>query len=161
MRKKILNPIGVLVVGLLLGFVSRILDLFTQNLGNIFSQMAIWILLGTILSIYSANQKKAMLHVFLFCIGMLFTYYVTAIVTDGVYSITMIGGWTIFAFCSLIFAYFAWLTKEKGFFSTIIRTGILTVSLASSIILFDRLRVYDIIINGILFYFLFFKKVKR
>ena len=35
------------------------------------------------------------------------------------------------------------------------------VSILSSIILFDRLRIYDFIIDGIMIYLLFIKKIKR
>lgn len=58
MRKAILNPIAMFVIGLLLGVISRLLDIYTQNLGEIFSQMAIWILLGTLISIYSNTKKQ-------------------------------------------------------------------------------------------------------
>ena len=161
MKKYILNPISMFILGLILGVISRLLDIYTQNLGNIFSQMAVWILLGTIISIYSKTKKKAMLNVFPFCIGMLITYYFVAFITKGVYSDTFIIGWTIFAFCSPIFAYFTWIAKEKGIFPKIISIGIVLVSALSSILLFDRLRVYDFIIDGILIYYLFFKKIER
>lgn len=161
MKKYILNPISMFLLGLILGVVSRLLDIYTQNLGNIFSQMAIWILIGTIISIYSETKKKAMLNVFPFCIGMLITYYFVAFITKGVYSNTFIVGWTIFAFCSPIFAYFTWMSKEKGIFSKVISLGIALFSILSSIVLFDRLRIYDFIIDGILIYYLFFKEVKR
>ena len=39
--------------------------------------------------------------------------------------------------------------------------SIVIVSILSSIILFDRLRIYDYIINLILIYILFFKKIKN
>ena len=159
--KKILRPHWMFCIGLLLGVISRIFDIYTQNLGNIFSQMAIWILFGTLISIYSKTKKIAMMNVFLFCIGMLITYYAVAITTKGVYSNGFIIGWSIFAFCSPIFAYFAWMTKEKGVFPIVIRFGIIIVSILSSIVLFDRLRIYDFLIDGLLIYYLFFKKVKR
>lgn len=57
--------------------------------------------------------------------------------------------------------FFTWLTKGNGIFPNVIRVGILLVSLLTSILLFDGLRIYDVIINGVLFYFLFFKKVER
>ncbi|MDO4469874.1 MAG: DUF6518 family protein [Bacillota bacterium] len=154
--RKILTPFSMLTAGLLLGIISRLLDVYTQNLGNIFSQMAIWILLGTLISIYSETRKKAMINVFLFCTGMIFTYYVTAAITNGIYSKLFITGWTVFAFCSPLFAGFAWITKEKGIFPRIISIGIVGVSVLSSIILFDGFRIYDVLINGILIYFLFF-----
>lgn len=161
MKKKVLNPLVMFIIGLLLGIISRLFDIYSQNFGNIFSQMAIWILIGTIISIYSETKKKAMLNIFPFCIGMLITYYFVAFITKGVYSNIFIIGWTIFAFCSPMFAYFTWMTKEKGIFSKIISVGIVITSILSSIILFNKLRIYDYIINVILLYYLFIKKIER
>lgn len=161
MKKCLLNPPVMFFIGLILGALSRFLDIYTQNLGNVFSQTAVWILFGVLISIYSETKKKAMLNILPFCIGMLITYYLAAYVTKGVYSDVIIIGWTAFAFCSPIFAYFTWKTKEKGLFSKIISAGIIAASVLSTVILFDRLRVYDFIINGMLIYFLFFKKTER
>ena len=57
-RKKILNPITMLLAGLFLGVASRLFDIYFDNLGNIFSQMAVWILLGTLIAIYSPTKKS-------------------------------------------------------------------------------------------------------
>lgn len=161
MRKIILNPFGMSVIGFLLGVLSRFLDLHTTNLGNIFSQLAVWILFGVLISIYSNTKRQAVVNVLLFSLGMLFTYYGTAIASSGVYSQTFIAGWTVFAFCSPFFAWFAWHTKEKGAFPRLISVGIVFVSVLSSILLFDGFRFYDGIINGLLIYFLFFKRIER
>ena len=150
-----------LLAGLILGIAARLFDIYFQNLGEIFSQMAIWILLGTLIAIHSPTKKTAMGNIFPFCIGMLVTYYVTAAITHGVYSRVFIIGWTVFALASPIMAYFAWLTKERGIFPKIVAAGIVAVSVMSSMLLFGHLRVYDLIINGVLIYCLFFKKVKR
>ena len=161
MKKYILNPVSMFIIGIILGVISRLFDMYTQNLGNILSEMAIWILFGVLISIYSSSKKKAMLNIFLFCIGMLLAYYFVAIITNGVYNKTIIIGWTIFALFSPILAYFTWMTKEKGVFSKLISIFIVIVSILSSIILFDKLRIYDFIINVILVYYLFFKDIKR
>lgn len=161
MKKMILNPLSMLLTGAILGILSRLLDIYTSNLGNVFSQMAIWILFGVLISIYSPTKKKAMVNISLFCIGMLITYYWIAFMTHGFYSKRFILGWTIFAFFSPLFAYFTCLSKEKGLFPFFIRIGIVGVSFFSSILLFDRLRAYDFVINGILIYYLFFKKTER
>ena len=71
--KKILNPAGMFISGLLLGTLARLLDIYTQNLGNVFSQMAVWILLGVIISIYSETPKRAAANTLTFCLGMLIT----------------------------------------------------------------------------------------
>lgn len=159
--KFVLNPISMLIIGLCLGIISRLLDIYTQNLGNIFSQMSIWILFGTIISIYSDTKKKAMFHILPFCIGMLITYYVVAMKTNGVYSEIFIIGWTVFSLFCPILAYFTWITKEKGVLPKVIAIGVVSCSVVVTIILFDKLRVYDFVINIVLIYFLFFKKVKR
>lgn len=159
--KKLLNPLCMFILGLILGAISRLLDIYTTNLGNIFSQIAIWILFGVLISIYSSSKKKAMLNIFPFCIGMLITYYFVAFITKGVYSNSFVIAWSIFAFCSPILAYFTWMTKQKGIFPKIISIGIILVSMLSSVVLFDRLRIYDFIINGIMIYFLFIKKIDR
>lgn len=161
MKKSILNPISLFFIGLILGIVSRLLDIYTQNLGNIFSQMAIWILFGVLISIYSSSKRRAMLNILPFCMGMLITYYFVAFITKGVYSYVFIIGWTVFALLSPIMAYFTWITKEKGIFPKIISSCIILVSLLSSLILFDRIRFYDIVISVIMIYFLFVKKIER
>lgn len=161
MKKYILNPFSMLIIGLVSGIISRLLDIYTSNLGNLFSQISIWILFGVLISIYSSSKKAAMLNIFPFCIGMLMTYYAAAFITEGVYSTIIITGWTIFALCSPVLAFFTWMTKEKGRLSKIISIGIILVSLLSSIVFFDKLRFYDLIINGLLIYFLFLKKVER
>lgn len=161
MYKKIMNPFAMLCFGLIIGIAARLLDIYTTNLGEIFSQLAIWILMGTLISIYSKTAKKAMFNVLPFCLGMLLTYYIVAAFSQGVYAKEFIIGWSVFALCSPIMAYFAWFTKESGVFPKIVGVGIVAVSVLSSILLFDRLRIYDFIIDGALIYFLFMKKVDR
>ena len=67
----------------------------------------------------------------------------------------------MFALLSPVTAYFAWMTKEKGVFPKIVGVGIVMVSVLSSVLLFDRLRVYDIVIDGLLIYFVFFQKTNK
>lgn len=161
MKRKILNPAAMLAAGLILGTVSRLLDIFTQNLGNIFSQMAIWILIGTVIAIYSDTPKRAMANVFPLCAGMLATYYATAAITHGVYHWSFIVGWSVFALCAPLLAYCTWMTKERGWAPKLLAAGIVAVSVLSSVVLFDRLRWYDYAIDAALVYFLFFAKVER
>lgn len=159
--RRLLHPAVMLAAGLLLGAAARLFDIYFQNLGEIFSQMAIWILLGTLIAIYSPTGKAAMCNIFPFCMGMLATYYAVAIVTEGVYSWTFIAGWTVFALFSPLMAYLAWMTKRRGVLPKVIAAGIVLVSVLSSILLFDRLRIYDAVIDGLLLYFLFFRKIDR
>lgn len=150
-----------LLFGAALGVISKLLDIYTRNFGNIFSQMSIWILLGTLIAIFSNTKGKAAWNVFVFCIGMLIAYYITAELSNSVYGMTFIYGWAAFAACSPVFAILTWMTKEKGIFPKIISAGILIVTLLISIVLFEGPRVYDMVIMLVLAYFLFIHKVKR
>lgn len=53
------------------------------------------------------------------------------------------------------------MTKEKDIFYKIISIGIIAVSILSSIILLDRLRVYDYIIDAHLIYTILKKNRKK
>lgn len=70
MRKQLLNPFAMFIIGLCAGILSRLLDIYTQNLEEIFSQMAVWILWGTLISIYSETPKRAAANTLTFCLGM-------------------------------------------------------------------------------------------
>lgn len=163
MRKarRLLRPVPLLAAGLVLGMAARLFDIYCQMLGEVFSQAAVWILLGTLIAIYSPTKRAAMRNILPFCLGMLLTYYATAMLTHGVYNWSFILGWTAFASLSPVMAYFAWMAKGRGAPAKVIGAGIVLVSILSSIVLFDRLRIYDLAIDGLLIYFLFFRRIER
>jgi hypothetical protein len=165
--KKLLNPASMFAVGAALGVVSKLLDIWTVNniyieqFGYMFSELPIWVLLGIIISIFSETPKKAMLNIFPFCIGMLITYYATAELTGSVYGLTFIKGWLVFSCLSPLFAYFSWMTKERGLFPKIISVGIVIVTIVANFFLVRGFSVSDFIIIPAIIYILFFKKVAR
>ena len=75
MKKIIFNILIFSFIGAFLGVLSKMLDIYTTNLGNIFSELSIWILFGVFIVYFSKTRKEAMIIVFLFCVGMLFSYY--------------------------------------------------------------------------------------
>ena len=167
MKKYILNPISLFFLGAILGIISKLLDilfvgnLFMMTLGYMFSDLPIWVLLGILISIYSDTRKKAMINIFPFCIGMLISYYVTAELTNAVYSWNFIKVWTIFSCLSTLFAYFTWKTKEEVLFAKFISIGLILVTIIGNYILVRTFTIPDLIIIPIIVYFLFIKKVKR
>ena len=163
----ILHPISMFIIGLLTGIIIKLIDIhfrvqhFGFSLSDIFSELGIWILIGVIISLFSKNKKYAMLNTFLFSIGMLITYYITAKVTNSIYGWTFIKGWSVFACLSPMLAYLVTLTKEKWIVSLIIKIGIILVYLITNIIIFGGPRIYDIVFILILIYLLFIKKYKK
>lgn len=166
-KNYILHPISMFIIGLVTGIIIKLIDIhfrvqrFGFTLSDVFSELGIWILIGVIISLFSKNKKYAMLNIFLFSIGMLITYYITAEVTNSVYGWTFIKGWSVFACLSPMLAYLVTLTKEKGLLSLIIKIGIILVYLITNIIIFGGPRIYDIVFILILIYLLFIKKYKK
>lgn len=161
LKKGLLNPPMMLVCGLVLGAAARFMDIYCENLGEIFSQMTVWILLGTLISIYSPTKKAAALNILPFCLGMLATYYAVAILTHGVYGESYIIGWTVFALFSPLLACLAWMAKQPVMPAKLISIGIVFVSFSINFLMFGSPDVFTLILNGILIYFLFFKKIPR
>lgn len=166
MIKKMGPPLAMLLFGGLMGVLSKLLDIydsvqhFGMTFGQMFSELSVWILFGVLISVCSKTRKKAMVHIFPFCIGMLIAYYVTAEITHSVYGWSFIKGWAVFACFSPLFAYFTWMTKEKGWLPKLISFGILGISIGADIILFGGPRIYDLIIWILLIYVLFFMRVR-
>ena len=148
----------VLFAGLVLGIIIKLLDLFTSNLGNIFSQMSVWIFLCTLIAIYSSTAKRAALNVFCFCLGMLLTYYATAEVMNGVYSNIFVLGWLLFTLFVPIMGYIVWYAQGTGIAANLLSVGIIAVMLIMAIILFDKIRVSDILFAVLLSVLLFKKR---
>ena len=143
--KALLHAVQIAGIGIWLGVVSKLLDIYTSNLGNIFSQMSVWIFICTVISVWSSTPCRAAVNVFSFCIGMLTAYYITAEVTASVYSIRFLYGWAGLAFVSPSLGFCVWYTKGRRRLSKIIVAGIISVMLTIAVILFDKIRVADII----------------
>ncbi len=144
-------------LGLIIGTVAKLFDIYTTNLGNIFSQISVWFFICTLISVYSGTAKRAAVNVLCFCFGMLFAYYITAEITSCVYSYIFIYGWTIFALFSPIMGFCVWYAKGKHWISTIISIGVLVTMLVATIVLFDKLRISDILFT-LFTGFILFKK---
>ena len=78
--------------GLAVGVIIRFFDLYTTNLGNMFSELSVWVFLGTVIAIRSRTPFQAAGAVFGFCFGMLAAYYTTARLTHSIYSPVMARG---------------------------------------------------------------------
>ena len=84
-KRQIVITLGVILLGFLLGTLQKWIDgtggsnlpLILQKLdiGNYFGRLAIWILLGTIISVYSESPVRAGINTFVFFISMLAGYY--------------------------------------------------------------------------------------
>ena len=157
MKYKIkINNKTTFILGAILGIVSKLLDIneFNTGLGNTFSEISIWILLGVIITLISKTKKDSMLNVFLFNIGMIFTYYVTAEITNSIYGVSYIKYWTKVALISPFLSFIVYQVKRKDYLGKLISILII-VSTIYIILRFGGPRYYDFIILFILIYLLY------
>ncbi|MGI6254381.1 MAG: hypothetical protein ACOYJZ_01990 [Acutalibacter sp.] len=164
-QNAILHPASMTVIGLLTGFLVKMLDIhcyaqhFGVSLSDIFSQAGVWIVIGIAISLYSRSNKLAMINIFLFSAGMLLTYYLTAEATNAVYGWTFIQAWAVFACLSPLMAYLARLTLRPGALALILKVGVFVGYAAMNWVLVGSfLHYYDLPFLAALVYLLFLKK---
>lgn len=115
-------------------------------MGNIFSELSIWVLLGVFITLYSGSRKQACINIFPFCVGMLLAYYQTAELLGTAYSTTFVAGWALFSLLSPLLAFFTWRAGRRDLLGNLLAAGLLLATLLASWLLFDGPRVYDLVI---------------
>lgn len=153
--RQIAITLCIFLLGGIFGLAARFFDIYTQNLGNIFSQMSVWVFLGTVISVTSASPFRAGANTFAFCVGMLAAYYIYAHLSGGVYSMTFVTGWAVFSALSPLFAFAVWYGGGHGIISAVIDAGVLLFMALCSIVLFDRIHLSDAVIIAFTALFLF------
>lgn len=79
--------------GLATGAAIKVLDVSTSNAANVFSQLTVWVLVCAAIAVLSESPPRhASLSVFLFCAGMLSTYYLAAEALGAPYSLAFAMG---------------------------------------------------------------------
>lgn len=145
LNRAVIYSMGIMACGLITGVGVKLMDIYTVHLGNIFSQMSVWIFLCSALAVYSSTPRRAAVNVFLFCAGMLLTYYLTAEGMHSPYSMTFVYGWSVFSLFSPVLAFFTWYAKGKGAVSRLLTAGIVVVLLVMAVLLFDKIRISDLV----------------
>ncbi len=154
LKTQIIITIGIILFGFALGVLQKWIDgspsnifpLLLQQLdiGNYFGRLAIWILLATVISIYSRTPLRASLNTFLFFISMLAGYYLYCNYVLGFLPITYMMIWVIISFASIFLAYICWYAKGKGIISIFISSAIIGVLFAQAFSLTKGFYVFNI-----------------
>lgn len=134
----------ILAAGLFSGYIIKIFDIYTELLGNIFSGISVWILICTIIAVFSSTPKRAAVNVFIYCVGMIAAYYISAQLLEAYYSMSFVYGWGVFTLFTPIFAFFAWYGRGRGWLAVVITALIIVFMLGATLVMFG-LRVYDLI----------------
>lgn len=138
-KRKVINTSIIFLLGIILGFLSKWLDsryfnnsfLDYLDLGNFFSNMAIWLFCALAISVYSKSPIRASINVLLFFIGMTISYHLYTVIFNGFNPKNYMMIWYGFTIISPLLAYISWYSKSNSKYSIIINSLIIFVMLAS------------------------------
>ena len=137
------NSLLILLLGVVLGALSKWSDGYVLWLSDLTSGISLWILLATAVALYSRTAMRAALNVFLLLGGMVGAYYLTAVLTNSVWGKNYLIGWGVAAVLSAIPGYLVWFAKGRSRRAWLLSLGVLAVQIALVIVLFQRVRIFD------------------
>ena len=124
LSKKIFYSIAILLLGIVLGIVSKFLDTTPSNelpciiesldFRNFFGRFAIWILIAVCISIYSNSSIRAAINVFGFFVGMVTSYYLYSKFVAGFFPRSYALIWFGITAISPLLAFVCWYAKGKS-----------------------------------------------
>ena len=134
---QIFISIGIALAGIAIGVLQKWLDSCAVNelpllfqrldIGNYFGRFAIWILLGTVISVHAKTPIRAAINTFLFFICMVAGYYVYCNYVLGFLPRAYMMVWVIFSLVSPILAFICWYAKGEGIIAVLISACIIGV----------------------------------
>ncbi|WP_455541924.1 hypothetical protein [Intestinibacter sp.] len=136
-KMQIMSTVGIILFGFAIGVVQKWIDslpsnvfplLFPQlDIGNYFGRLAIWILLGTVISVYFKTPIRAAINTFSFFISMLAGYYLYCNYILGFFPKAYMMIWLVISITSFFMSYICWYAKGEGIISIIISSVIIGV----------------------------------
>lgn len=154
LKIQITATIGIMLFGFALGVLQKWIDgspgntfpLLIQQLdiGNYFGRLAVWILLATVISIYSSSPLRASVNTFFFFVSMLAGYYLYCNYILGFLPRAYMMIWVVMSFASIFLAYLCWYARGEGILAIVISSVIIGVLFAQAFSLTQGFYVYHI-----------------
>ena len=120
-----------------------------QLLGDVVSELPIWILLGLVIARCSGSPGRAAAYAFVFFLAMIPAYYLAAEWMGGVWGITYVYGWAVVACLSPFAAYAVWYAFGRGWLPNLLSVLAAAAVLLSDAVVFRTLNVRDFVLAGL------------
>ena len=128
------------------GAVNELPEIFQRlDIVNYFGRLAVWILLGTIISIYANTPIRAAVNTFLFFLCMVAGYYLYCNYLLGFLPVTYMIAWIIMSFVSPMLAFNCWYAKGSGMAAILISACILGVLFSQAFLITQGFYVTSIL----------------
>jgi hypothetical protein len=129
---------GAFVLGAVLGVFAKWLDALALDdairwhrwiealdLGNFFSDLAVWLLAALLLAVFSASALRAAGNVFVFFTGMCVAYHLYSVVFGGFNPASYMRIWYAITLVSPVLAALCWYARGTGAAALVLDVGIL------------------------------------
>lgn len=103
----------------------RLIEKF--DLGNFFSDIAIWLLLALAIAVFSASAMQAAVNVFVFFAGMCAAYHLYTVLFAGFNPASYMMLWYGITILSPLLAAFCWYARGTGAAAIILDIGIMSI----------------------------------
>ena len=139
-----------LLAGAAVGVLAKWADFSAiQLLGDIFSELPVWIVLGLVIARCSGSPGRAAAYAFAFFLAMIPAYYLAAEWLGGVWGMTYVCGWTVVACLSPFAAYGAWYAFGRGWLPTLLSVAVVAAAALADVIVLRRLNFRDFVLAGL------------
>lgn len=173
LSKHIIRTLGIILLGFALGVLQKWMDempdnvlpviLQTLDIRNYFGRFAVWILLATVISVYSRSPLKAAVNTFTFFISMLAGYYIYCNFVLGFLPRAYMMMWIGISFITPFMAYICWYAKGKGPVAIVSSGVIIGVLFAQAFSIIQGFYVYSVmdVITWLISIVILFRKPKE
>ena len=138
--KAAIHTAAALIAGMALGVFAKWLDnlaldstvwwrrgVEVLDLGNFFSEIAVWLLAALMIAVFSASAWRAALNVFVFFAGMCAAYHIYTVLFSGFDPAAYMMLWYGITLVSPLFAVLCWYARGTGTVSLLLDIGIFAV----------------------------------
>lgn len=163
-KSAIISVAFVFAAGIVLGVIAKWLDnlaldstiwwhrlIEKTDLGNFFSDLAVWLLIAVATAVFSPSALRAALNVFVFFAGMCAAYHTYTAVFSGFNPSSYMMIWYGITLLSPILAALCWYAKGAGTVPVIIDTAIIAVFSLSCF----AIGLFYISFKGVLYFLVF------